>query len=179
MRWNDLPRSLVFGAFAALLWIPAAPFLARTFGAGSALVVYAVAVVIAYTFGLAPTPARGLRAAVLVAVLSAMAAWLSPAMFPALLAVGAALALVRSGVLYRARPARSFVVELLLVIGGLQLAAWVAVQGSLGVALGLWTFFLVQGLYFLIGGIDERSTVEDGRDPFESAKARALRLMES
>ena len=74
--------------------------------------------------------------------------------------------------------ARALVLEALLTGGGLWLASWIGSGSLLGVALGIWTFFLVQSLFFVLGGVAERQGEEPAGDAFDAARARALRLME-
>jgi hypothetical protein len=82
----------------------------------------------------------------------------------------------RSGFLHRTAPARAVAVEAGLLVGGLLFARFLA-AGSLATTLAVWGFFLVQGCWFLVGGIVTR---DDGRnpDPFEDACARATEVLE-
>ncbi|MGH7803632.1 MAG: hypothetical protein ACREQJ_04740, partial [Candidatus Binatia bacterium] len=93
--------------------------------------------------------------------------------------LGAILAVGRSAFLYRAPAARAAVVEALLIGGGLLFARWLAGPSPLGMVAALWGFFLVQSIYFLIGGVRGRPVTGRRRDPFEEAHARALALLEN
>lgn len=176
MRWNDLPRSLLFGAFAAAAWLAVALTAGPAIGFGLALELHAAACVALYLAGCGPrrSPRLGLGALVIGITIALFVH--SPS--TALLALGAVLAVGRSAMLWRLRPARALVVELLLVLGGLKLAALASQPTVAGLALGLWTFFLLQGAYFLIGGIDARAPERPAADPFEAARDRALRVLD-
>jgi hypothetical protein len=88
------------------------------------------------------------------------------------------LALCRSVFLYRRSPGRALALELVLGLGGLKLAAWLAGGSLLGIGLGFWAFFLIQGCWFLIAGTAEATQASEGCDTFDAAKTRALRLLE-
>jgi hypothetical protein len=80
--------------------------------------------------------------------------------------------------LWESRPFRALVTELLLVLGGLKLASLVGGSTIIGLALGYWTFFLVQGAFFLLGGVEARQPSRHSRDPFDVARERALSVLE-
>ncbi len=178
MSWNGFSRSLVFAAVAAAgwpaVWLLATPLL----GTGAALSLYLTGVAAVYVFGIAPRPARGALAGM--AALALGAAVLVLARGPVEVAIGSALAIgaVRSGMLYRARSARAVAAEAALLAGGLALARFLAVPGPLGAALGIWGFFLVQSVFFLIGGVSERRPAAGDLDPFELARTRLAALLE-
>jgi hypothetical protein len=176
MRWNDLPRSLVFGALAAASWLPVAVLVAPALGFGLALKLHAALCVAAYLAGAGPRPSPRTGAFALLVGLGLAILVDSPGV--ALTGLGALLATARSGRLWRLRPARALVLELTLVLGGLKLAALAAAPSVLGVALGFWTFFLVQGAYFVVGGVEARPGPAGSRDAFEVARDRALRVLE-
>ena len=177
MRWNSFVRTLGFGAVAAA----GLPVAAALFGPAVAfhhlLPPYLVVTTALYTAGIAPTRARGLTAGGLALLLGL--ALLACANGGAELAIGAALILsaVRSGLLYRARPARAIVLEAGLLCGGLGLAKFLLTDGLGGVSLALWGFFLVQSLFFLVGGLAVRPEASPRRDPFEHARAQLLSLL--
>lgn len=178
MRWNDFGGSVVFAAAAAIVWPALALVAGPVLGVRAALSLYLVAAAALYGFGIAPDRVRGIRAALVTAGLGALVLLL--ARDGPEVAVGAALALgvVRSALLYRARPARALGIEVALLGSGLLLARWLATPGLLGVALGLWGFFAVQAGFFAIGGVRERAPEADAGDRFERARRRALALLE-
>jgi hypothetical protein len=67
--------------------------------------------------------------------------------------------------------------EAVLVGGGLCFARFVGGPGGVGVALGLWAFFLVQSLFFLAGGVETRTRTRHA-DPFDEACARAFAVLD-
>ncbi len=176
MRWNGFARSLGFAAVAGAGFLPFAALVADLRGVGPALALYATLAVAVYAAGLGASLRRGLAAALLAAGLATAGLLLATTVREQWLLVGVALAVCRSGVLYRARPARALVAEVALVGAGLWLArAWF--DGSaLSGALAVWGFFLVQSLFFLAGGVGERPEAAEG-DPFDRARERALALL--
>jgi hypothetical protein len=178
MKWNSFARSLAFAALAGAAWPAFALATGPLIGTRAALSLYLVASAAIYVAGLTPRRVHGVGAAILAAMLGAVFA--AVARDPGVVALGAAIAVgvCRSGLLYRARVARALVTEATLLGGGLLLARFLAAPGSLGVALALWGFFLVQSGFFLIGGVAERPGETRGLDRFETAHRRALALLE-
>jgi len=136
-------------------------------------------VVAGYCWLLVRWSGRGLLAALFpLLILGGVAVWVVPG------TVGLALALalvswVRSGVCYPRSPGRALGREALLCGGGGLLAAGLAPAAPLAWAAGLWLFFLVQALFFILF---EPQRQEVGRDPdletFERARSAAERLLE-
>lgn len=178
MRWNSFARSLVFAAAAALGLAAAVTLLAPVFGPRAVLLAYIAAAAALYGAGLAPSLRASLRAGAVGAGL-AFGLWLLPLGLQGT-AMGAAaiVSIVRSGVVHRMRPLRAALAEVALGGGGLALAALLADGGLASLALGVWGFFLVQSLYFLIGGVGTRGDESQAVDPFERARARLLALLD-
>ena len=88
------------------------------------------------------------------------------------------LASVRSGLLYRSRPARSLLIEGFLIGFGLLFGGFLGGPSPIGMALGLWGFMLIQSLFVVIGGLETRPGTESEGDPFARARARATALMD-
>jgi hypothetical protein len=177
LRWDSFGRTLLFGALAAAAW-PAWALMLSRLGHGTGLELYLVTLGAVYVAGLGTATSRGLGAALL--ALGFGAAVLLMARHPADVAIGSALAVgvCRSGFLYSHRPIRALLLEFALLGAGLAVAGWLATPGLLGVALAVWGFFLVQSLWFLVGGRKERTDTPDGVDPFEHARGRALALLD-
>jgi len=177
MRANSLWGALSFAAVTALGLVPFLLVVGPIMGSGRALSAYVLASVAAHILCIAPSWARGLRLALVSLGLLLPIAFLTGSLSGRLLAAALVLSVVRSGLLYRARPARAIVLEALLLVGGLFLARLVWGHGLMSMALALWCFYLVQSLYFIAGGVRERRQ-ERGRDEFAEARDRALSLME-
>jgi hypothetical protein len=88
------------------------------------------------------------------------------------------LGVCRSGFLYRTSTARAVVTEVALIIGGLLFAASLGGPSLRAILLGVWSFFLVQSLFFLVPGARPRCSGATRADPFEAAHARALALLD-
>jgi hypothetical protein len=176
-RSDGFVRTLVFGALAALalpaIWLVLGPAL----GARLALGLILVATCVAYLIALAPDRRAALAAGVAAAVLGAGVLALAATRGELAFGAAAVLAVCRAGILGRARsPLRAIAAESALAGGGLALAALLAGPGPLGAALGLWTFFLVQSVWHLVG--DARPRAAAGRDPFDAAHARLRSLLD-
>jgi hypothetical protein len=178
MRMGTFSGSLAFGAVAAL---GAVAFLVATrpvLGGPLALSIYCVALTVLYLVAMAPSPSRGIRIGLVAGALAAAILVVAPSSTVSVLAAVVILGLLRSGFLFRSKAGRALLVELSLLAGGLLLANALADSTSLGMAMAIWGFFLVQSLYFLIGGIGQRVESTTGIDAFEEACERATRLMD-
>lgn len=178
MRGNTLFGSLGFGAVCALGSIPWLMVTTPLFGRPWALALYCLAAAVLYLVIIAPSAARSLAMGGLAGVLALVVGLLAPWPPEAILGAVLIVAVVRSGFLYRSRPARALLLEGSLAIGGLVTAYALAGSTLLGTALAIWSFFLVQSLFFLTGGVRERDANELQIDPFEQARRKALALME-
>jgi hypothetical protein len=176
IAWNSFVRSTSFAALAAGAWLPWLVVIGPVLGGRRALALYLVVVTIVYVAGLGPR--RMLLLAAGAGVLGALLAAVAHAPGELVLGLGVILGTLRSGVLYRAAPARAVLTEGALVGGGLLFARLLAGPNAVGVMLAVWGFFLVQSAFFLVGGVRARRRVAMGRDPFEDAQARALALLE-
>ena len=176
MRWNGFGGALVFAAVAAAALLVSFPLLAPVAGAVAALRLFTVGIAVVYLTGLAPSWRRGFGAAVVATVLGAILLIL-PFGVPCTVAGAAGIvAVCRSGVLYRQRTLRALVAEAGLLAGGLALASFLAGGGLVSWALAAWGYFLVQSVFFLIGGVEARR--ERGPvDPFDRARAELLALL--
>lgn len=170
-------RTIVYAGVAALAWFPAAAVLVPAWGGRRALLVFAALAVSAHVAGLARSLPAAFRTGAACAAVTLLAAWLAPSLAVGLALLAVALSVVRSGLLDRARPARAVATEVVLSGGGLLAAGWIADGTPTGVALGTWTFFLIQGAYFLVQGSSPRPG-SDRVDPFDAACTRAVRAME-
>jgi hypothetical protein len=177
MRWNTFLRSTLFAAMSAAAYGPFVTIVGPLLGLRSAAGLYAVALATCYVAGLAATGRRRLVSAGAIAMLGlGLVVWRLP---PSEVAVSLAvmLGVVRSRVLYRARRSRGLVIEAALVGGGLWFAAFLMASPVLSIALAIWGFFLVQGLFFLVGRT-LRGASAGGTDPFDQAHARAVAVLD-
>ncbi|HSD10111.1 MAG TPA: hypothetical protein VLF14_03950, partial [Candidatus Binatia bacterium] len=94
------------------------------------------------------------------------------------LGLGVLVAVARSGFLYRSTPARSVVVEAIITGGGLLFARFLCGPSSAALLLSTWGFFLVQSVYFLVGGTYTPAGSGRHPDPFQDAYGRAMALLE-
>jgi hypothetical protein len=178
MRWNDFGRSLLFGAVAAAAFVPFAIVTIPHLGWSGTLAAYAVASASVYLAGLGATRRQGLGAGLLVGLLGTGVALVAPTARDAIVAAALLLGLCRSGLLYRARFARALVLEGVLLCAGLGIAGHLLTGSTFSAVLAAWAFFLVQSVFFLVGGVETRREDAPDVDPFDAARARAVEIME-
>jgi len=82
---------------------------------------------------------------------------------------------IRSGICFQKRLSSMLVAEIFLTLGGGLLVAWFRPHTTLTWALGIWMFFLVQSLYFVIFEEKNKEAVEG--DPFEAARLGAEKIL--
>ena len=178
MGWNRFSGSLVFGAVAAAGYAPFALLFAPHLGSAPTLGYYALFSVSVYAAGLGATRRQGIGAALLAGALGVAALLVAPTARDLVLAAVLILGLVRSGLVHRARFARALLLETLLLGAGLGLGAHLLGGSTLSTVLAVWGFYLVQSLYFLVGGVSPRREEAVEVDPFDAARARADALLE-
>jgi hypothetical protein len=178
MRWNDFGRSLVFGAVAAAAFVPFAVVATPVHGWSSGVAAYALLCSATYLAGLGATRRQGLTAAGVALLVGGTVAWIAPTPRDAIFAAALGLGLCRSGLLYRARFARSLLLEGFLLCAGLAAAAEMFGGSTFSAVLAVWIFFVIQSVFFLIGGVNARREGAEETDAFEAARARALELLE-
>lgn len=177
-RWNGFARSLGFAVCAAAgvaLWLV---ITAPLVGGRRALAIYLIGSVALYLAGLATTLRRGLLVGALVAIAGCAIAVVGPGLHGLLFGLAVLLAVTRSGWLYRNAPARALVLESGLLVATMLLADGVGSLSLRGIVLGVWGFFLVQSLFFLVSGWTPQLEDTPGRDPFEVAYARATAVLD-
>jgi hypothetical protein len=177
MRVDSFVRSALFGALAALGSLPWLIALGPLVGLQRGLGLYLTIVAATYVAGLVPRGARRFGAAVAVAGLGCGIVLLAHTLSEVALGLAVLLGAVRSAVLYRARTARAVATEVILVTAGLLFARFLAGTSLPSVMLAIWGFFLVQSVFFLIGGASPRAAAGRHPDPFEEAHGRALALL--
>ena len=176
MRWDSFGRTLAFGAVAALglpaAWVLAGPLLGKSFVVTS----YLAGAAVVYAAGLAPPWRRSLPVALLFALLATPLLFAADTLFEVGLLLALLVALSRYALLRRWRPVRGIAIEACLTLGGLALAGLLAGPGPAGIALGIWGYFLVQSLFFLIGPARPHEHRAEP-DPFDEARKRLVALL--
>jgi len=178
MRCNTFARSALFAAVAATGWLSWVLVVAPLLGVWNARAVYLVGVTAVYVAGLSPQSRRQLPVALATLLVAAVVALIAHTTAELAIGLAAILGIARSGLLYRAGPARAVATEATLLLGGLVFARFLAAISLPATALALWGFFLVQSLFFIIAGVRPRALSGSHPDPFEEAQRRALALLE-
>jgi len=180
IRGRPLRTTVVFGLLAALAAVPLLAALGPWVPGPRALALAVWLCLAVYALLLARwarTGTPGILFPLLLLLLFALAGDSLPLF---LLLAAAVLSWIRSGVCFPGRPLRAAVTELLLSLGGGALVLSFAPASPATWALGLWMFFLVQSLYFVLSGhAGEEEAGEDPMtaDPFEQARAQAERIL--
>jgi hypothetical protein len=93
-----------------------------------------------------------------------------------LLAIGI-LSWIRSGICFQKSLPKMLAVELVVSLGGGALVAYLEPYSPGTWAMGVWMFFLIQSLYFIVvrDTVDEEAQVS--LDPFEEARRRAEEIL--
>jgi len=177
MRARSLSGTLCFGAAAAVASVFVQQLTSPLLGHSNGLALYWVCCTIAYAALLGPTRRRALRNGFAALAGSSLAAVLTPDLSTLAVGLAVVLALVRSGLELRMRPARAIGVETGIGLLALAFAAWIAGPGPISQAVALWGFALVQGLYFLVPGHRSGKRPRQGADAFDRARAQLLRLL--
>lgn len=86
---------------------------------------------------------------------------------------------IRSGICFQKSPARSLGVELVFSIGGGYLVACFSPCTPITWGLGIWMFFLVQSLYFIVMTAPAEGDEDMEMDLFEQARIRAENIMKN
>lgn len=174
MRARRFGESLLFALLAALGAVPWTLAIGVAVGRGRAEALYWLALAVLHLVWIAPGWPCKLRTSLLAAMAAVVFAFLSA---PAGVTAAILVAVGRSGFLYRAKPARAVVTEALFVGGGLAFAGWLAGPALLDQAFSVWGFYLLQSVFFLLGGVAERRE-EAQTDPFDDALRRATAVLE-
>jgi len=174
MRWNGFGRGVLFAAVAAAAFVPFA-IAAAPLGA---LAAYAWGIVAIHLAGLGATRRQGLAAAAAVLLVGVIAAGAAPSPRDAILGAALVLGLFRSGLLYRARFARALVIEGVLLVAGLAAAGAVLGGTTFSAVLAVWVFFLIQSVFFVVGGVSLRREPEAAVDAFDAARDRTRALID-
>lgn len=172
-------RSLLFAVLVGLGAVPFSMVAAPVIGWESACVAIVLVSAVLYLVVASPSWSRALPVAVLAALLSLLVGLLASTITEAVLGAALVVGLCRSGVLYRRAAARCLTVELGLLLVGLLFARLLASPSPLGAGLALWGFFLVQSLFFVVGGWEPRPVAGENGDAFDEAERRVMEVLRS
>lgn len=182
IRCSSFASCAVFAAVVAAAWLAWALLAAPIVGLWNAFALYVVAATAVSVAALSSTGgrlslSRRVTAALATGVVAALLALCARTATELCVALAVVFGVARSAFLYRAAPARAVATELVLLVGGLSFARFLAGSSLLSSALALWGFLLVQSFFFLVPGIRPRAAALRS-DPFEEAHRRAVALLE-
>ncbi len=175
---SPITATVIFGAGAALLAAVALSLPLRLSPRPTALNAMLFLCLAAYAALLARLSAKPIRTLcaplLMLAAVLPVAASVGGFVVPA----AAGLAWVRSGICFPGPIVRRLAAEALFLAAGLGLCAALRPPGVTGWALGLWLFFLVQALYFvIIDAVPIARSEPPGQDPRQTAHRRAQALL--
>lgn len=177
--WIDgLASSLAFGALAAVLLVFAQNLGIHLPPGAPVLPLYLVGCLVLYSTLLAPTPRKAIRNGAVAAVAAAGLLVSTSSVVGVAVGATALLTLVRSGLDANTRRPRVFFFEATLGFLALSAAAWVAWPGWIGQAAALWSYFLVQSLFFLLPIVQEGGGSSESGDEFERARDHLMALLD-
>ena len=178
MSWRGFVPGLVFAAVAAAAALPASLLLSPALGHHDAHVLILTAAISIYAAGIASNAARAAGTGFALLVLGLALQVSGAHLGEVAIALTAGLAICRSAVLFRMRPARAALVEGTLGLLALGMGEFLYGASSIGLALSLWGYLLVQSAWFLVPGARPRSEDATPLDAFEEADRRVRGLLE-
>jgi len=176
MRHDSFASSVLFAALAAAGWLPWILLIGPIIGSEAARAFYLIGLSVLYVAIVSPR--RRLTFVAAVGVIATTLAFVAHSTVELCISLAVLIGIVRSALLYRAKAARAVVTEMALLLGGLLFARHLAGPSLLSTAFAIWAFFLVQSVFFLIGGVRPQRSVGTHPDPFEEAYRRAVVLLE-
>jgi hypothetical protein len=177
MNTRSMLGTIVFGALLAIAYPAFSAALAPWFGRAAALSIYLTTGAGLYAFSLGSGLRERLRAGTLCALLLIPLLLLAPGPVTVAMGAGLVLAVVRSHLLRPGGPGRTLAIEATLGLTALAFVRAIAGPSPLEVSLALWGYFLIQSVYFAIGGVTARSPRPGAIDPFDLARERAEALL--
>ena len=168
-------RSAAFGVLAALGVIAWQVAFMAFFGAEATFQVYAVLCACAFPLAIAPSLRAAVGSLAITVPLGFCVLLLAPDAVSTVLAAAFTIGVARV-VMFRAVTGRSLLLELVLLVASLAVASALGGGRPLSLALGVWSFFLVQSAYFLCQRSAQRA--ETAADAFDVAHRRAISLLE-
>lgn len=178
MRWDSFGRSLGFAALAAVGSVGWLLVSGPVLGGRRALALYLVGTTALYLGGLGRSPHRRLLATLVAGLTGGLLCIVAPGLSELVLGLAAVLAVGRSVFLHRGTPARAVATEAALALLGLGFAWGMAAPALRSIMLAIWSYFLVQSLFFLLGDVRATTARAPAGDPFDAAHGRALALLE-
>lgn len=174
---HGLLRTLGFGAVAALGAVAWQFTSSLLLGPGTSLAAYALLCACAFPVVVAPSWRAAALALALCFPLAVCAAVMAHDAASALVCAALIAALGRA-TSYWSKPARTLALEVVLFGLGLAAARVCGGTSPFGAALGIWSFCLVQSLYFLFLTPRPRESTAAPEDAFDLAHRRALAVLQ-
>ncbi len=181
MRWNRFFYGVLFAAFIALAYLPLGVLLAPWLGRSLVWEAYGLGTVAFYLFAIAPSLRSGVASAIAALVAGGLIGILVPFSGASLVTSAWLIGLCRSGFLYRSPSmdwGRSLFLEVIVFFGSLALASVLGGSGIFSGSLMLWSFYLVQSSFFLVGRPESPLRIEKNIDAFEKARVRLEALLD-
>ena len=171
--------TIVFGLISGIVMYPAVMLLTPLMGWSAAVKMTLWGNIALYALLLARWGGSGT-----LGILFPLALLLGAALWPPthagffLLALGV-LSWIRSGICFTGAPLRALTAEFITVVGGAALVAFQVPSSTIGWAVGIWLFALVQSLYFFIMPGRDARKVHASTDAFEEARRELEKVLET
>jgi hypothetical protein len=175
---RPIRTTLMIGGLGALAWMLAAPALG--WYGYHPLLRFGVLWLLTglYALLLVRWSRRGLAGVIFPLVVLGLWGGLRPQAPGTVVMALAVLSWVRSGICFPVPPGRAALREVLVCGGGGLLVAVLAPNNTLSWALGIWLFFLVQALFFVVFETGGRAPdTRAAEDPFERARRLAEEIL--
>ena len=176
MTNNPMRTTIVFGLLSGMAFIPAHMAAGWFFLPDPAFRIVVSIVIGLYTLLLVRWSRAG-GAAALFPILVLMAFAVSGTHRGFLILSLLVLGWVRSGICFQGSPAGRILTEALLGLGGGLLVQSFAPRTPVAWAMGVWMFFLIQSLYFVLAPSAQTARKADDPDEFEHAKRQAEAIL--
>jgi hypothetical protein len=178
MRRLSLLRGLGFALFAGLGVMPWLIVAGPLVGYARAGTLYGLALLPGYALAVAPSVRLGVVGLLLAAALALPAAVVAPGPPFVFALTPFVLGILRSAILFPRPFARALFLEAGCSLLALGLAAFFHDAGIVGAAFATWAFWLVQAGFALAPGDPGPPGEREVGDPFDTARARALAILE-
>ena len=170
--------TIVWGLIGGLVYIPLCSALSLMVFWPLGIRLSLWILLVGYAVLLSRWASRPLRSIGLPLLLLLLTAFLIQSSTAFLLTAVLVLSWIRSGICFKGKPLlKRFGAEMVLGLGSGLLVYGASPGGTLIWALGVWLFFLIQALYFVLFEYQSDSQTKIDVDPFERAKMAAEKIL--
>ena len=171
---RPIRATIIFGMICGLSFVPVYLALSYITSWSNAICLTVWLFLAGYAFLLSRLSKKSFLAIVFPLLLLFMAIFIVESVTYFFLFALAIISWIRSGICFQKLGAPKIGVELIVTLGGAMLVFIFTPYRTMEWAVGIWLFFLVQSLYFLLSGITDSGASDFNEiDPFDRAKKTA------